>query len=223
MERDTEEAGRTIRPQYEPDPEWRREGMKVLGKLRVKGEFSKVIGGPRLAVEGVCGPQRQAYLSLPALFRHCWGSQWEARSCYTRGDGFQSPAIKIPVVRSHWQASLSWPPWSQTRKLVVVLKSPFQTQRLLLYDSEGTSGKLCLLLLASNWLFDDIRKHSFLYFIQFQSKWFLIFAKSWDPLRIWWKLWIPKQMHTFSDKLHRHTNILDLRDRLILGSLILLS
>ena len=132
-------------------------------------------------------------------------------------------SIKIPVVRSCWQASLSWPPWSQTRKLVVFLKSPFQTQTLLLYDSEGNFGKLCLLLLASNWPFDNIRKHSSLYFIQFQSKWFLIFAESWDPLRIWWKLWIPKQMHTFSDKLHRHTNILDLRDRPIWGSLILLS
>ena len=71
--------------------------MKVLGKLRVKGEFGKVIGGPRLAVEGVCGPQRQAYLSLPALFRHCWGSQWEARSWCTRGDGFQSPAARCQL------------------------------------------------------------------------------------------------------------------------------
>lgn len=37
--------------------------MKVLGKLLVKGKFGKVIGGPRLAVEGVCCPQRQAYLA----------------------------------------------------------------------------------------------------------------------------------------------------------------
>ena len=71
--------------------------MNVLGKLRVKGEFGKVIGGPRLAVEGVCGPQRQAYLSLPALFSHCWGSQWEARSWCTRGDGFQSPAARCQL------------------------------------------------------------------------------------------------------------------------------
>ena len=38
----------------------------MLGKLPVKGKFGRVIGGPRLAVEGVCGLPKQAYLSLPA-------------------------------------------------------------------------------------------------------------------------------------------------------------
>lgn len=56
----------------------------------VKGSSARSSEVQRLAVEEVCGLQKQAYLSLPALFRHCWGSQWEARSWCTQVMGFRA-------------------------------------------------------------------------------------------------------------------------------------
>lgn len=86
---------------------------------------------------------------------------------------------------------------------------------------EESGGKSCPPISSSR-PFDNIKRYSSLLLIQFQSKWFLIFVGSQDPFRIWWKLCVLKQMHSFSEKCAQTQKICVFRNRLILGAWILL-